>query len=273
MDVFSLPILLLFPLLGALAGFLAGLLGMGGGIILVPLFLWAFRIGGIAPEVVVHLAFGTSLAIIIPTALTSTLAHRKHGNVDWNQVGPLALGGVAGAFAGSTLAAQLPGLWLKGCFGLMLGVIGARMFFRDSYLPPERSTPVPLAQLLIVGGVAGAFSAFFGVGGGIVGVPLMVIGLELPAHQAVGNSSALIVVSALAGALSYMLHGWNVAGLPAYSLGYVNVLVVGVVAPFSMGFARFGVKIAGRVSHERLVRIFAVVLLLIGARMLLVTFL
>lgn len=272
MGTMSAPIYLLLPLLGLCAGFFAGLLGIGGGIILVPLFLVFFKYLSYAPEVIVHAAFGTSLAIIIPTAVISTISHRQHGNVAWTQVGPMAVGGVGGAFFGGALAALIPGLWLKGCYGLMLLVVGGSMFVKTSYIPPERSTPVPLPQLLLVGSVTGAFSAFFGGGGGIVAVPLMVFFLQLPAQLAVGNSSALVVISALAGTASYILHGLDETGLPAYSLGYVNQVVALVVAPFAMLGARFGVKIAGRVAHDRLINIFAILLLLIGTRVLYVTF-
>lgn len=272
MDSMFGPIHLMLPVLGLCAGFFAGLLGIGGGIIMVPLFLVLFKYFAYPPELIVHAAFGTSLAIIIPTSVTSTISHRKHGNVDWTQVGPLAAGGVGGAFLGGTLAAQIPGVWLKGCYGLMLLLVGGSMFLKTSYLPPERSTPVPLRQLLLVGVVTGAFSAFFGGGGGIVAVPMMVFFLQLPAQLAVGNSSALVVVSALAGTASYILHGLDQTGLPAYSLGYVNQIIAALVAPFAMIGARFGVKIADRVSHDRLINIFAILLLLIGARVLFVTF-
>jgi len=272
MEAFSTPIQLLLPLLGLCAGFFAGLLGIGGGIILVPLFLVIFKLLPYDPELIVHAAFGTSLAIIVPTSLTSTFSHRKHGNVAWRHVGPLAAGGVAGAFLGGSLAALIPGLWLKGCYGMMLLLVGGSMFLKTSYLPPERSTPVPLKQLLLVGGITGAFSAFFGGGGGIVAVPMMVFSLQLPAQLAVGNSSALVVVSAIAGTVSYILHGLHQPGLPPQSLGYVNLMVLLLVAPFAMIGARFGVKIAGRVSHDRLINIFAILLLLIGSRVVFVTF-
>lgn len=272
MESFFTLIHLLLPVLGLCAGFFAGLLGIGGGIILVPLFLVLFKLVPYPPDFIVHAAFGTSLAIIMPTSLASTFSHRKHGNVAWTHVGPLAVGGIAGAFLGGTLAAMVPGLWLKGCYGLMLLVVGGSMFLKGSYLPPERSTPVPLKQLLLVGGITGAFAAFFGGGGGIVAVPMMIYFLQLPAQLAVGNSSALVVVSAIAGTASYIIHGWQLVGLPTYSLGYVNLMVVLLVAPFAMLGARFGAKIAGRVSHDRLINIFAILLLLIGSRVLYVTF-
>ncbi len=103
MGTFSIATIVLFVVLGSLAGFLAGLLGIGGGIILVPLFLWAFEASGFAPEIMVHTAFGTSLAIIIPTALSSTFGHRKRGNVEWHQVAFILRGGAHGARSGARL--------------------------------------------------------------------------------------------------------------------------------------------------------------------------
>jgi len=271
MSLFAPHILILLLLLGSAAGLLAGLLGIGGGIILVPLFLWVFPLVGFDPQVVVHAAFGTSLAIIIPTALSSTLGHRKRGNVEWHQVLWLSAGGAAGAFAGGALAANLSGVWLKGLFGLMQILVALKLFLFHPHLPPERSDRVPPWLLVLVGLIGGTFSAFFGVGGGVIAVPLMVIVLQLPIHLAVGNSSALIVVSSLAGTLSYIMHGWHLPNLPPLSLGYVNLLVAAAVAPFTILFARLGVRLASRVSHDRLVQIFSLLLLLVGLRMVIIT--
>jgi uncharacterized membrane protein YfcA len=273
MTIFSPLILILFLALGALAGLLAGMLGIGGGIIFVPLFLWAFPLAGFPADLVVHCAFGTSLAIIIPTAVSSSLAHRRHDNVDWHQVYRLSLGGIVGAVTGASLAAALSGDRLKGLFGLMQILVALKLFFQPRHLPPERNTQVPFLSLLLVGMAGGAFAAFFGVGGGVVAVPLMVIALQLPIQLAVGNSSALIVVSSIAGALSYVVHGWQVPQLPPFSVGYVNLLVVAMVAPFATVGARFGVRIASRLSHDKLVKIFAGLLILIGLRMLIRTYL
>jgi hypothetical protein len=272
MPPFAFDILAMFVLLGSLAGFLAGLLGIGGGIILVPLFLWSFGVAGFAPEVIVHAAFGTSLAIIIPTAFSSTLGHRKRGNVDWRHVRYLVAGGILGAMTGATLAAELSGFLLKGFFGLMQIMVALQLLFFHPRLPPEETGPLARTPLLLVGLAGGAFSAFFGVGGGVIAVPLMVILLRLPIHLAVGNSSALIVISSFFGALSYVMHGWGTPHLPPFSFGYVNALVALIVAPFTMLFARLGVRVACRVPHGKLVRIFAVILMLVGFRMIFKTF-
>ncbi len=268
MGTFGIATIFLFVILGSLAGFLAGLLGIGGGIILVPLFLWAFESSGFAPDVLVHTAFGTSLAVIIPTALSSTFGHRKRGNVEWHQVAYLCLGGLFGALCGAWLASLLSGEWLKGLFGVMQILVATQLLIFHPRLPPVRSDAVPFRPLIAVGFAGGVFSAFFGVGGGVIAVPLMVILLSFPIHLAVGNSSALIVVSSLFGALSYMLHGWGSDLLPPFSLGYVNCLVFLLVAPFSIAMARLGVRVASRTAHDKLLKIFATLLVLVGLRMI-----
>ena len=268
MGTFGIATIFLFVILGSLAGFLAGLLGIGGGIILVPLFLWAFESAGFAPEVLVHTAFGTSLGVIIPTALSSTFGHRKRGNVEWHQVAYLCLGGIFGALGGAWIASLLSGEWLKGLFGAMQIFVAVQLLIFHPRLPPERSDAVPFRPLIAVGFAGGVFSAFFGVGGGVIAVPLMVIALRFPIHLAVGNSSALIVISALFGAMSYVFHGWGSDLLPPFSLGYVNCLVFLLVAPFSIGMARLGVRVASRTAHDKLLRVFAGLLVLVGLRMI-----
>jgi uncharacterized membrane protein YfcA len=215
----------------------------------------------------VHTALGTSLAVIIPTALSSTAGHRKRGNVQWHQVVSLCLGGALGAFAGAWLASLLSGHWLKGLFGIMQLLVALQLVIFSPRLPPERTSPVPPVHLVTVGFAGGLFSAFFGVGGGVIAVPLLVIVLSFPIHLAVGNSSALIVVASLSGALSYMYHGWAAPLLPPFSLGYVNGLVFLIVTPFAVGTARLGVRVASRTTHDKLVKVFAVLLVAVGLRM------
>jgi uncharacterized membrane protein YfcA len=268
MGAFGIATLILFAMLGSFAGFLAGLLGIGGGIILVPLFLWAFGVSGFHPDILVHTAFGTSLAIILPTAISSTFGHRKRGNVEWHQVAYLCLGGILGALCGAWLASLLSGVWLKGLFGIMQIMVALKLFISNPRLPPVREDKVPPLLLAVVGYCGGIFSAFFGVGGGVIAVPMMVIFLSFPIHLAVGNSSALIVVSSFTGALSYMLHGLNAGPLPPFSIGFVNILVVLLVAPFTIIMARLGVRVASRTTHDKLVKVFAILLVFVGLRMM-----
>lgn len=270
MDILSPQILSLFALVGALAGVLAGMFGIGGGIILIPMFLITFRLAGFAPDVIVHAAFATSLAIIIPTAVSSTLGHRKRGNVNWHQVGRMACGSIVGVLCGSSLAAGLSGETLKGLFGLMQIATGARMLLhRAAHLPPEEADYAPLPTMLLTGFAVGCFSSFFGVGGGVVAVPMMVILLRQPIHLAVGNSSGLMMVSALIGTASYAVHGWQRPDLPPLSLGYVNLLVAALIAPVTILCARVGVRLASRMSHAKLSRAFALFIVGVGAYMFL----
>ncbi|MDA3903617.1 MAG: sulfite exporter TauE/SafE family protein [Desulfuromusa sp.] len=269
MDIFSPQIILLALVMGSFAGFLAGLLGIGGGVILVPLFLWLFSIVGFPPDLIVHTAFGTSLAIILPTAISSTLAHRKRGNVDWHMVAFLALGGIFGSLLGSSAAAVIPGEKLKMYFGLMQILISLKLLFYKPYIPPENLARAKKTSLALVGFAGGLYSAFFGVGGGVVAVPLMLMALHLPIHLAVGNSSALIVVSSFSAVICYIWYGIQNSSPAPFSIGYVNLLVTFLVAPAAMIFARIGVKFATRTSQTKLVKIFAVLLMFVGIKILL----
>lgn len=274
MDLLAPLSLASFALVGALAGLLAGLFGIGGGIILIPIFIATFRLAGFAPEHIVHIAFGTSLAIIIPTAISSTLGHRKRGNVDWHHVARMAVGSVAGVALGSTLAAGLSGMTMKGLFGLMQVATGMQMIrHRAGHAPPEETEYAPLLPSLLTGFAVGAFSAFFGVGGGVIAVPMMVILLRQPIHRAVGNSSGLMVVSALTGTASYVWHGWGAANLPPFSAGYVNLLVAAMIAPSTIVFARLGVRVASGLSRDKLTRAFAWFIIAVGFYMALNAFL
>ncbi len=271
--MFTPVVILLFALFGSFAGFLAGLLGIGGGVILVPLFLWAFAAAGFSDIVLVHLAIGTSLAIIFPTTVSSTFGHFRNGHVNPTQVLYMSIGAVIGALCGSTLASVVDGEVLKGLFGMMQIGVAAKLLLPSENIHQEPERIILPSHLMLVGLAAGIFSAFFGVGGGIIAVPMMLFLLRLPIHQAVGNSSAMIAVSSVVGALSYVVHGWGLPELPAWSFGYVNLLVFAIVAPFAIISARFGTRLASRFDRDKLIRIFALLLIVIGLRLLLPLFL
>jgi uncharacterized membrane protein YfcA len=269
MELLSPQIIALILAVGALAGFLAGLLGIGGGVILVPLFLWLFPIADFPAEHIVHIAFATSLAIILPTSISSALNHRLRGNVSWGMVLFLVIGGVVGSFGGASLASILPGEKLKLAFALLMIVVSLKLlFYKQKGDADETTKDYKRLPLILVGFVGGFASAFFGIGGGVVAVPLMLMFLRVPIHLAVGNSSALIVVSSLSAVCCYIYYGWNQIPLPPFSLGYVNLLVAAIVAPASIIAARQGVKFASRTSQVKLIRIFAILLLIVGMKIL-----
>jgi uncharacterized membrane protein YfcA len=256
-----------FAVLGVCAGCLSGLLGIGGGVILVPLFLWCFHLVGVSSDVLVHCAFATSLAIIIPTSISNTLGHRARGHVDLQQVIYLAVGSALGALLGAWGATLLSGPVLKILFGVMQLAVAAKLVF-GGMAPAEEPPKDTIAALFTVGCVSGAFSAFFGIGGGVIAVPLMVLLLNFPIHLAVGNSSALIVVSSFTGTLAYIYNGWNLPQLPHGAAGFVVIPVVLLVLPFSLVGSRMGVRLAGTFSHARLVKVFAVLLVLVAIRLM-----
>jgi len=267
MELFAASTWLLFVLVGIFAGLLAGLFGIGGGLVMIPMFLWGFRVAGFVPEIIVHLAFGTSLAIIIPTAISSALGHRKRGNVDWHLVIRMACGSIVGVAIGSSLAVGLSGDTLKGLFGIMQIGVGSRLFAKPPKLPVGEQLPGTWSKVMLIGIVGGAFSSFFGVGGGVITVPLIMFVLHQSMHRAVGNSSGLMVISALTGTVSYIWHGWGNPQLPPFCLGFVNLMVIILVAPFTILMARVGVRIATRTSHDKMVKLFAVLIILVGVRM------
>jgi len=266
--MFTPAVILMFAAFGSIAGFLAGLLGIGGGVILVPLFLWAFVRIGIHEAVVMHAAVGTSLAIIFPTTISSTFSHFRNGHVNPGQVLYISAGAMLGALCGSTLATYVNGDVLKGLFGLMQIGVAVKILLPANVLHLEPERPISKRSLVLVGLMSGTFSAFFGIGGGVIAVPLMLFFLHLPIHRAVGNSSAMIVLSSVVGALAYVAHGWTVPELPSWSFGYVNQPVALIVAPFAIIAARFGARLASRFEHDRLMRIFALLLIVIGLRLL-----
>jgi uncharacterized membrane protein YfcA len=270
MELISPQIIALILVVGGLAGFLAGLLGIGGGVILVPMFLWLFPLAGFPAEHIVHVAFATSLAIILPTSISSVLNHRLQGNVAWNMVFFLVIGGVVGSLGGASLASILPGEKLKLAFALLMIAVSLKLLFYKQKLEFEEiSSDYKRTPLILVGFVGGFASAFFGIGGGVVAVPLMLMLLRVPIILAVGNSSALIVVSSFAAVCCYIYYGWDQTDLPPFSLGYVNLLVAAIIAPASMLAARQGVKLASRTSQAKLVRAFAVLLMIVGVKILL----
>lgn len=267
MELLSLQLLVIFAILGTCAGCAAGLLGIGGGVILVPLFMWSFQLAGLDPQILVHCAFATSLAIIIPTAISNTLGHRKRGNVRGTHVLYLALGALCGACVGAWCASLVSGSFLKISFGVMQIVVAFKLL-SGALQPATEELREQMSLLLLTGFVGGLFSSFFGVGGGVIAVPLMVVLLRFPIHLAVGNSSSLIVVSSFVGTCVYIMTGWGIRPVADGFLGYVFLPAVAMVIPFSLAGSRIGVHLAGRFSHVRIMKMFAVLLVCVGVRVM-----
>ena len=256
----------LYLVLGAAAGVLAGLFGVGGGIIIVPVLVFSFTAQGFAPEILTQLAVGTSLATIIFTSINSVLAHHRQSAVLWPVVRWMALGILLGAGLGAMTAASIKGPMLQKLIGAFALVIAAQMAFD---LKPKASAPVPgKLGLTTAGGVIGWASAIFGIGGGSLTVPFLTW-RSVPIRQAVATSSACGFPIAIASALSFMLIGWHNPQLPDMSLGFIYLPAMVGIAFTSMFFARFGARLAHRLSPRLLKRLFSLLLFVVGLNFLL----
>ncbi|WP_158893627.1 MULTISPECIES: sulfite exporter TauE/SafE family protein [unclassified Pseudomonas] len=258
--------LLLFLVLGACAGLLAGLFGVGGGLIIVPVLVYSFTAKGLDPDILTHLAVGTSLATIVFTSLNSVWAHHRLGAVRWRLFAWMALGIVFGSALGALTAAAIHGPLLQKIIGTFAILIALQLALD---LRPKRQAREPGKPALTLAGVViGWASAIFGIGGGSLTVPFL-IWRSLSMQQAVATSAACGLPIALSGALSFILVGWQQPGLPAWSLGYVYLPALLGIALTSMFSARFGARLAHRLSPRLLKRLFALLLFGVGLNFLL----
>ena len=257
--------LAVYAAVGALAGVLAGLLGIGGGLVIVPTLFWVFAAQGMGESVLAHLAIGTSLASIALTSVSSVIAHGRRKAVLWGLVARLAPGVLIGAWAASALADMLPTLWLQRVFALFALFVGARMLLgKGERLAGQLPGTLGLSAAAV--GVGG-LSALVGIGGGSLTVPFLArCGVDL--RNAVATSSACGLPIALAGAAGYAVAGWGEAQLPPAASGYVYwPAVVGVVFA-SVPLAPLGAMLAHRLPVRTLRRTFGGLLLVVGLRML-----
>lgn len=251
--------------IGALAGMTAGLLGVGGGSVTVPLLLWVFGLEGIDPLVATHVALATSLAAMVFTSVSSTLAHAGKGAVMWRVFLLLATGVLIGSVAGVGLAVEVSGTALQIAFAIFLSYVALQMIIGFSPKPGRRLPSSP--GLVGSGGVIGGVSMFFGIGGGSLTVPLLSYCGVSPV-RAVGTSAAVGLPIALWGSLLYVFSGWGNPMLPEHSFGYVYWPAVLGIVPASVLFAKLGATIAHRLRADQLRIVFGGVLLLIAAEML-----
>lgn len=259
----SLPIYLV---LGAFAGTLAGLLGVGGGLIIVPVLVYVFTRQQVAPELLVHLAVGTSLATIVFTSISSVRAHHKRGAVHWDVFWKLTPGIVLGALLGSVIAEWMPAPVLRRFFAVFEWVVAAQLLFG---LRPHASRTLPgPTGVFGVGGLIGSISSIVGIGGGTLTVPFLVW-CNMRMQEAVATSSACGLPIAIAGAAGFIMTGWSAPHLPAASLGFVYLPALLGVVLASVLFAPVGAWLAHRLPAQALKRVFAIFLIMLGLYMFL----
>ena len=258
--------LLFYLTLGLFAGVMAGLLGVGGGLIIVPTLAWIFHHQQVDDAIVMHLAIGTSLATIVVTSISSVRAHHRRGAVLWPIFWRLTPGIIVGAWLGAAIADALPSAVLSKVFAVFVLTVAAQMGF-GAKPAPHRELP-GTTGMLTAGGVIGAVSAIVGIGGGSLTVPFLTW-CNIAIRQAVATSSACGLPIALAGALGFVVTGLNAAGRPDWSLGYIyGPALVGITLT-SMLSAPLGAKLAHTLPTEMLKKVFAAFLTLVGVKMLL----
>ena len=251
-----------YLLVGALAGLMAGLLGVGGGMIVVPALIWLLPSAGVSDAHLMQVSLGTSLAAIVMTSISSARAHHKKGAVQWPLVKWLSPGVIAGAMLSGTIAAFLSTPFMIMFFAMFAALIAARLLFAPSVtvvaLPPNHRWPA-------WGGVIGVISGLVGIGGGSLTVPLL-LHYGVPTVNAVATSAAVGLPIAIGGTIGYIVAGWNLA-LPSASVGFVYLPAVLGITLASWFSAPLGVRLAHHWPAAKLKKVFAVFLLVVSARL------
>ena len=260
--------LLIFELalIGTITGFLAGLLGIGGGMIMVPFVNMILESKGYPPDYTVKMAVATSLATIVFTSMSSVRAHQKRGAVLWPVVKVLAPGILVGSLLGAQIAHALPGKLLGVLFAVFVAFSATQMFLNRKP-KPSRTLPGPLATFGVGSGI-GVLSSLVGAGGAFVSVPFMTW-CNIKIHDAVGTSAALGFPIALAGTVGYIYAGLGLPQMPAGSIGYLYLPGLAVISAASMLMAPLGARTAHRMDIQPLKKVFACVLYCLAAYFLL----
>jgi len=258
--------LLAYLLLGAFTGIMAGLFGVGGGLLIVPVLTGMLTGFGIATEQVVHIAIGTSLGTIVFTSLSSIRAHHRRGAVQWPLVRIMAPGIILGAILGALVAGQFDRNELRTIFALFEFAVAIYLFLSPVPTPREHNMGKPL--LIGTGSIIGMVSSLLGIGGGTMTVPFLVWN-RMRVQEAVATAAACGLPIALAGVTGFMLVGLGRDDLPAMATGYVYWPALAGIALTSILFAPVGAALAHRLPAQKLKKAFALLLVILGIKMLL----
>jgi len=261
-----LPMALMLLAIGAFAGVLAGLLGVGGGIVLVPAFFYAFQTLGYDGPQLMQMCLATSLATIIVTSVRSVLSHNRKGAVDWEILRGWAPGIAVGAVLGVLVAASLRSATLQGVFGVLGVVIGLYMGLGRSHWRLGQAMPTGVTRLALSPGV-GFLSVLMGIGGGSFGVPLMSL-YNVPIHRAVATAAGFGVLIAVPSVIGFLFLQIDPANRPPFTVGAVNLVAFVLVIAMTLITAPWGVKLAHAMDPKPLKRVFAVFLTLVALNML-----
>ena len=256
-----------FVIAGAFAGLSAGLFGVGGGMIIVPVLVWIFTVYAFPPEVITHLAIGTSLATIAVTSLSSLMAHNRRGGVRWEVWRHMAFGLVIGSLVGAGVADMIDGQMLQVIIGAGALLMALKMLFLSNKEQLDR--PLPHAGVQFGAGTGiGLASSIFGIGGGSLTVPFLNWS-GLPMWQSVGTSAACGLPIALAGAAGFAWFGQDVVSMPEGTIGFIHITGFLCISVASFAMAKVGAKLAHVLPALTLKRAFGVLLLFAGGQLLL----
>ena len=251
--------------IGLAVGFLAGLLGIGGGMVMVPMLVFVFTVKGFPVEHMMHLALATALATIAFTSLSSVRAHHRHGGVDWAVARAMAPGIVAGSLAAALAAGFIPTRPLAIFFTGFMFYAAAQMFVE---IKPRAGRQLPgRAGLFAAGAGIGAISSVLAAGGAFLSIPFLAW-CNLPLKRAIGTAAANGFPVAVAGTIGYVVQGLRAPDLPQWSLGYVYLPALLLIVAASMPMAPLGARLAHRMPVKRLRVVFALMLFALGLRML-----
>lgn len=251
--------------LGAFVGFFAGLLGVGGGGIMVPVLTTLFVVQGFSMDKVVHLALGTSMAAIVLTSVSSLRAHHAHGAVRWDIVKGITPGVLLGTFSATFIASRIASEPLAIFFACFMAYVALQMLLN---IKPKPSRSLPGRVGMTASGVGiGGVSALVAIGGGSLSVPFMTW-CNVSIHNAIGTSAAIGLPIAVAGTVGYLLNGWSAHGMPEYSFGFIYLPALVLLSVTSTFMAPVGARLAHRLPVAILKKVFAAVLIVLCAKML-----
>jgi len=263
----ELSLIIILVAAGIIVGLGQGLLGVGGAFIMVPVMLAVFDHMGWEQDIAVKMAFGTSLLVIFPAAVATTVAHHRMKAIWWKAAIVMGIAGAAGSLLGATLTTRvIGGEVMKIAFGVVVILASVRLLTAKSVesREPPRESPLLCATF---GFLIGMFSGLLGAGGGILLVPVTVMVLKFRMHQAVATSAAVMVFTSGAGSLGYFINGLHVSGLPGGSLGYFSLTAWLCLAPTSIAMTQVGAWAAHRFSARVLRIAFVIVMMVVGLRM------
>ena len=268
-DIFYQELLVYFIgllITGVIGGLIAGLFGVGGGIVIVPILFWIFTSLNFPNEILMHMAIGSSLATIIPTSISSARAHYHRGSIEIGIIKKWAPGIFLGAIIGGLSGKYFSVNELKYLFASIAFLVALNMFFKE---PLRLGNNFPKSRLLniIMSSLIGLVSSLMGVGAGTLGVPALVA-LSVPIHKAIGTAAALGLFIAVPATLGLAFSGFNIPNRPPMSIGYVNLIAFFIMFPLTVFFAPVGVKLAHRINQRALKSIFGVFLIITSIKML-----